>query len=91
VDFSSAGSRITRALSNTCRIIEKATVQDPIISDCSKERGGHRLGSSGSCVSEAVAGATDKHLSKVQQQLLVCLWAEEVVEVGGGGGGGGVE
>ena len=63
VSFSYAGTRNTRALSNTCKIIDTHVVQDPIISDCSQERGGHRIGSSGSCVSEAVAAATYKHIS----------------------------
>ena len=66
VNFSYAGTQSTRAISNTCKIIELHAVQDPIISDCSGERGGHRVGSSGSCVSETVAGATDKLLSSDQ-------------------------
>lgn len=63
VNFSYAGSRSTKAVSNTCKVIELHAVQDPIISDCSVERGGHRVGSSGACVSETVAGATHKLLS----------------------------
>jgi DNA-directed RNA polymerase I subunit RPA1 len=55
VDFSYAGGRHTKALSSMCTIIKPA-VRDPILSDTSKNRGGHRIGSSGACVSEKIAG-----------------------------------
>ena len=55
VDFSYAGGRHTKAISSMCTIIKPA-VRDPILSDTSKNRGGHRIGSSGACVSEKIAG-----------------------------------
>ncbi len=54
IKFSYTGGRHTRALSNVCTIIKPA-VRDPILSDVSKNRGGHRIGSSGACVSEKIA------------------------------------
>merc|ERR1719223_1028754 len=56
VEFEYTGGRKTRAMSSKSLILRPA-VPDPILSDVSKERGGHRLGSSGSCVSEKVAGS----------------------------------
>lgn len=55
VHFSYAGGRHTKAISSMCTIIKPA-VRDPILSDTSKNRGGHRIGSSGACVSEKIAG-----------------------------------
>jgi hypothetical protein len=63
VHFAQAGGRHTKAISNTCKLIELNAIPDPILCDCSLERGGHRIGNSGSCVSETVAGATSKLLS----------------------------
>jgi DNA-directed RNA polymerase I subunit RPA1 len=54
-----AGSRNIPALSKVCTIIQPA-VPDPILSDTSKERGNHRIGVSGSCVSEKVAKSAVK-------------------------------
>lgn len=61
VDFSYAGGRHTRAASSTCTIIRPG-VRDPILSDISKDRGGHRIGSSGACVSEKIAADVAKAL-----------------------------
>jgi len=55
IEFSYAGGKHTLAASSTCTLIRPG-VRDPILSDISKERGGHRVGSSGSCVSEKIAG-----------------------------------
>ena len=69
VNFDYAGGRKTRAASTTCAILVPST-PDPIIFDVSREQGKHRIGSSGACVSERVAGATidalenDKKLQK---------------------------
>ncbi len=59
VEFSYSGGRHTRAISATCTLI-KPGVPDPILSDISKDRGGHRVGSSGACVSEKIAGKVSK-------------------------------
>jgi len=48
------GSRITPAETGLCTLIEPS-VPDPILFDCEREGGGHRVGSSGLCVSEKVA------------------------------------
>lgn len=67
VQFNYAGGRNTHADCTECVLIKPA-VRDPILSDISKDRGGHRIGNSGSCVSErfarAVADAVinDQHL-----------------------------
>mmetsp|Transcript_20478 Transcript_20478/g.41728 ORF Transcript_20478/g.41728 Transcript_20478/m.41728 type:complete len:1306 (+) Transcript_20478:393-4310(+) len=69
VKFNYAGGRKTRAASNVCTILAPST-PDPIILDVTREQGKHRIGSSGACVSERVAGATadalknDKKLQK---------------------------
>ena len=55
IEFNYAGGRHTLAASSTCTLI-RPDARDPILSDISKERGGHRIGSSGSCVSEKIAG-----------------------------------
>lgn len=74
VEFSGAGSKYSDAMSSICTII-KPSVPDPIISDSSRERGGHKLGSSGSCVSERVAGSiadaleNDKNLNSVMERI----------------------
>jgi len=62
VTFSNTGTKNTRAASNIGTIIKPA-VPDPIISNCVPERGNHRIGSSGACVSEKVATDTVKALS----------------------------
>ena len=62
VEFEYAGGKKTRAMSSKSLILRPA-VPDPILSDVSKERGGHRLGSSGSCVSEKVAGSLANAIS----------------------------
>jgi len=54
VKFDYTGGKFTKAASRTCTII-RPSVRDPILSDFSKGRGGHRIGSSGSCVSEKIA------------------------------------
>ncbi len=54
VEFNYAGGRHTQAVSNLCAVIKPA-LRDPILSDFSKERGSHRIGSSGACVSERIA------------------------------------
>ncbi|KAL7551711.1 hypothetical protein ACHAWF_014906 [Thalassiosira exigua] len=59
VTFNYCGSKETPAESFRCEII-KAGVPDPILSDTHRENGKHRLGSSGSCVSERVAGLASK-------------------------------
>jgi len=59
VDFNYCGSKATPAESFRCDIIEP-TVPDPIVSDTSRENGKHRIGSSGGCVSERVAGLASK-------------------------------
>jgi len=59
VDFSYCGSKSTHAECFRCDII-KPGVPDPILSDVSREKGKHRIGSSGGCVSERVAGLTMK-------------------------------
>ena len=69
VNFDYAGGRKTRAASTTCTILVPST-PDPIIFDVTRDQGKHRIGSSGACVSERVAGATtdalknDKKLQK---------------------------
>lgn len=62
VTFSYAGTKCTRAASSTCTIVKPA-VPDPIISNCIPERGNHRIGSSGACVSEKVASDTANAIS----------------------------
>ena len=57
VQFSYAGGKTTAAASRICTII-KPSVPDPILSDCAPERGNHRIGSSGACVSEKIAHST---------------------------------
>jgi DNA-directed RNA polymerase I subunit RPA1 len=59
VDFNYCGSKDTPADSFHCDII-KPGVPDPILSDTSREKGKHRIGSSGGCVSERVAGLASK-------------------------------
>lgn len=67
VDLGQCGGVITIAESSICTLIKPA-VQDPVLSGAARESGIHRLGSSGACVSEKVAGAvhsalmTDKKL-----------------------------
>jgi DNA-directed RNA polymerase I subunit RPA1 len=71
VAFDYSGGRITRAVSSKCTLI-KPGAPDPILSDISKERGGHRIGSSGACVSERVAGKVSKaiaHDKKLQTAM----------------------
>ena len=68
VTFSYAGSKQTRAVSSVCTLI-KAAVPDPIISHFAPERGNHRIGSSGVCVSEKVAEDTMKALSSDAELL----------------------
>jgi DNA-directed RNA polymerase I subunit RPA1 len=63
VEFSYSGGRMTRAMSSTCTII-KPGAPDPILSDISKERGGHRIGSSGACVSEKIAEKVSEAIQK---------------------------
>lgn len=63
VEFSYSGGRFTRAVSATCTVI-KPGAPDPILSDISKERGGHRIGSSGACVSEKIAGKVSDAVSQ---------------------------
>jgi len=63
VEFSYAGGRLTRAASGLCTVI-KPSVYDPILSDISRERGGHRIGSSGACVSERIAGKVSKAIER---------------------------
>ena len=58
VDLGASGNQ-TRALSSTATIVKPCT-PDPIISSPSL---GHRLGSSGACVSERVASAASKALA----------------------------
>merc|ERR1719223_1837442 len=84
VEFEYTGGRMTRAMSSTSSLVRPA-VPDPILSDFSKERGGHRLGSSGSCVSEKVAGSLanaitgDEDLKEAMKST--CLSAEHLKEV----------
>ena len=56
VDLGQCGGVITIAESSICTLIKPA-VQDPVLSGAPRESGIHRLGSSGACVSEKVAGA----------------------------------
>jgi len=56
-EFSGCGSLKTKAISSTVTLI-KPTVLDPILSDSNRENGSHRIGISGSCVSERVAQET---------------------------------
>ena len=56
VKFSYAGGKNTPALSKICVII-KASAPDPILSGAAREGGNHKIGLSGSCVSEHVASA----------------------------------
>lgn len=66
VKFDYTGGRHTRAASSVCPLI-KPGIPDPILSDISKERGGHRIGSSGACVSERVAGKVSKAIQRDKQ------------------------
>lgn len=59
VNFNYCGSRVTPADSFHCDIILPG-VPDPIISDIIRENGKHRIGSSGACVSERVAGLSSE-------------------------------
>ena len=68
VSFSYAGSKQTRAVSSVCVLI-KAAAPDPIISHFAPERGNHRIGSSGVCVSEKIAKDTMKALSNDEELL----------------------
>ena len=63
VDFGYCGGRNTRAASSKCILI-KPGVPDPILSDISKDRGGHRIGSSGACISERFAGKVSKAIEQ---------------------------
>ncbi len=63
IEFDYSGGRHTRAISATCMII-KPGAPDPILSDISKARGGHRIGSSGACVSEYIAGKVSKAVKR---------------------------
>ncbi len=63
VEFDYSGGRHTRAVSSTCILI-KPGAPDPILSDISKERGGHRIGSSGACVSEHIASKVKKAVER---------------------------
>lgn len=56
VDLGQCGGVATAAASSICTLIKPA-VQDPVLSGAARESGTHRLGSSGACVSEKVAGA----------------------------------
>jgi DNA-directed RNA polymerase I subunit RPA1 len=59
IEFNYAGAKRTAAASFECELIKPA-VFDPIVSDTTREKGKHRMGSSGACVSEHIAGlATD--------------------------------
>lgn len=65
VDFNYAGSKDTPAQSFRCDIL-KPGVPDPIVSDTSRRDEGnkqHRIGSSGACVSERVAGLAHKAMT----------------------------
>ncbi|KAL7535540.1 hypothetical protein ACHAXR_006555 [Thalassiosira sp. AJA248-18] len=62
VDFNYSGSKDTPAESLRCDII-KPGVPDPILADTSRENGKHRIGSSGACVSERVAGLASKAMA----------------------------
>jgi DNA-directed RNA polymerase I subunit RPA1 len=55
VEFNYAGAKKTAAASFECELIRPA-VFDPIVSDTTREKGKHRMGSSGACVSEHIAG-----------------------------------
>uniref|UniRef100_A0A7S4MUI9 DNA-directed RNA polymerase n=1 Tax=Odontella aurita TaxID=265563 RepID=A0A7S4MUI9_9STRA len=57
VVFENAGSSRTMAASSVCTLL-KPGAPDPLLSDLLRDDGKHRLGSSGACVSERVAGAT---------------------------------
>lgn len=59
VNFKYAGGVHTAAASSLCTILRPG-VQDPILSDISKARGGHRIGISGACVSEKIASDVAK-------------------------------
>jgi DNA-directed RNA polymerase I subunit RPA1 len=60
-NFNYCGSTETHAESFQCEII-KPGVPDPILSDTTRDNGTHRIGSSGGCVSERVAGLASKAL-----------------------------
>lgn len=60
LDMGRCGGNNENALSSTATLIQSAT-EDPILSD---SRRGHRLGSSGACVSERVASAAAAALKK---------------------------
>ena len=64
--FSGCGGRKTKALSSIFTLIKPA-IPDPILSDITRPDGPHRLGSSGSCVSERVAKETHEALSNDPQ------------------------
>lgn len=55
VSFNYCGSSKTHAESFECQVI-KAACPDPVLSDLTRDNGAYRLGSSGACVSERVAG-----------------------------------
>lgn len=57
--FNYCGSKETPAESLQCEII-RPSAPDPILSDTVRENGTHRIGSSGGCVSERVAGLASK-------------------------------
>ena len=59
VEFNYAGGKTTPAASFECELI-KPTAFDPVVSDTTREKGKHRMGSSGACVSEHVAGLATK-------------------------------
>lgn len=72
VDLGRCGGVTISAASSICSLIKPA-VPDPVLSGAARESGVHRLGSSGACVSEKVAGAvasalkTDKKLQEAMK------------------------
>ena len=71
VDLGRCGGLIVAAESSICTLI-KSAVPDPILSGASRATGIHRLGSSGACVSEKVAGAVASALKtnkKLQEAI----------------------
>lgn len=70
VDFNYCGSKDTPADCVRCDIIVPS-VPDPIVSDTCRENGKHRIGSSGGCVSERVAGLASKAMkdSRVKKAI----------------------
>ena len=63
VTFNYCGSKETPAECFQCDII-KPSVPDPIMSDTTRDNGKHRVGRSGGCVSERVAGLASKAMEK---------------------------